>query len=611
MTVDGVTRAAEYGDVAILLRTAGRTGDVFQRALTQRGIPVSSAPGSEFFASPEITAVVNLLSVIDNPRRDIPLLATLRSLCFGFTADDLAFVRAADRNTDLYSALCMRSEDSEKCAAFLEKLGALREAAPELSCEEIVRRVIGEFDLLAAAGALEDGERHRANLLELIRIAGKFESSGYRGLHRFVQWLRRLAEKGSGGAGETAPSGVKILSIHKSKGLEFPIVFLCDLGHPVNLSDASDRVLVHPVLGLGAKVTDLERRVEYPTLARKAIAHRIRRETLSEEMRLLYVAMTRAKEYLIMTASDYAPEKLLEKARKRSGFALDPEALAAARSMLGWVMAAIEADGGEHLKLRIVGKEDEADQKNAHAETAEPDGVFLARLRRNLSFVYPYADAVGMPSKITATELKDRAETDEEAKSVAPHHAHSFRRPRLSGEKETLTAARKGTVTHLALQHLDLDLVRKGIPVGTEVGRLHREGFLTADEASAVDTAAIEALFASPLGKRILAADKVRREFRFSLLCDAEELLGMPCGEKILLQGIVDCLLEEDGGLTVIDYKTDAVHTEEEIAERTALYTPQLQTYAMASSRIFSLPVKACRLYFLAAARTVDIVPRA
>ena len=566
-------RSAAYGDIAILLRSPGSAGTAFRRALERRGIPVAAARGGEFFTSEEIATVLSVLSALDNPHQDIELLAALRSPCFAFTADELSALRAADRDGDLYTALRAYAAGNEKAKAALDKLAALRAAAPDLSCASLLWEIVGTFDLLAVAGAMDDGERRRANLMELIALSERFEATGYRGLHRFVLWLRRLAEKGQEISSAAPASGVQILSVHKSKG------------------------------GLGAKVTDLERRVEYPTLARTAIARRLRRETLSEEMRLLYVAMTRAKEYLFLTASVKDPSARLEKLRAGLSLPLAPEALSDATCPLDWLLAASCADNGEHLAVTICEDEKANDLPASDAAGAAPDEDFLALLRHNLSFAYPHAASEALPSKITATELKDRAAPDEDAQSIAPHPRRSFRLPDFAREQKPLRGAERGTATHLVLQYMDFSKATGEEGVRAEIERMRQKRFLSDREAEVVDAQAIVRLFSSPLGRRMLSAKTITREFKFSLLCPADEVLGAPSADKVLLQGVVDCLLEEDGELTVIDYKTDAVRTEEQLQERTALYTPQLRAYAKAVERIFGKPVKECVLYFLSMGR--------
>ena len=608
VTQDGVTRPAQSGDVAILLRSANKYGAVFRTALLRRGIGVSSAQGKDFFGSEEIASLISLLAVIDNPHRDIDLIAALRAPCFGFTPDELSLIRAEDGKADFYGCLRLRAEHDEKARAFVEKLAALRALAPDVGCAELVWQLIGELDLLAIASAMTDGERRRGNLMELLSLSESFESTGYRGLHRFVLWLRRLAEKGQE-VGGAASAGVRILSVHKSKGLEFPIVFFCDLARRFNQSDSMARVLVHPDLGLGAKVTDLQRRIEYPTLARTAIAERLRRETLSEEMRLLYVALTRPKEYLFMTACVKDPEKLIEKARLNAPHSLAPEVLSSAASPLGWLLAAAIRDDGAHIALRLYEERDGREAEMDARPAVVPDAAFGERLARNLAFRYPHADAVGLPSKLTATELKDHAEGDEEAASLAPPRPRRFREPDFSRADKPLRGAERGTATHLVLQYMDFERTDSEQAVRAEIERMRQARYLTDREAEAVDAKAIVTLFSSPLGRRMRAAQTIRREFKFSLLTDARELFGKAGGDKLLLQGVVDCCIEEDGELVVIDYKTDAITTDEELEARSALYTPQLRAYAVAMERIFGKRVKECVLYFLSMGREARVAP--
>ncbi len=305
-TVTGAAgpRPLQYGDIAILLRSGNAVGPAYCRALAEQGIPVAAVQGGDYFASVEISTLVSMLAVLDNPHQDIPLIAVLRSPAFGFSADALSAIRGADRQSDFYTALKAAAETDKACRAFLEKLERLRDLAADLPMAELVWLLLTELDLLALCSAMRDGAQRRARLMAFIELAERYEGSGYRGLHRFVLWLRRLSEKGQEPAlGGAESSAVQIMSIHKSKGLEFPVVFLCDTARRFNRQDSRDTVLVHPELGLGPKLTDTQRHVEYPTLARNAIKLRLEREMLSEEMRLLYVAMTRAKEKLYLTCA--------------------------------------------------------------------------------------------------------------------------------------------------------------------------------------------------------------------------------------------------------------------------------------------------------------------
>ena len=604
---DGL-RPMDYGDVAILMSAANSTGPVYRRVLTAHGVPVAAGQGLGYFRSPEISTALSLLAVLDNPHQDIPLIAALRSPVFGFSADELSAVRGADRDRDFYAALCAAAETDEKCRSFLSRIEALRALAADLSAEELVWELLDGLDLLSVFSAMADGAQRRANLMELAALAQRFEASGYKGLHRFVLWLRRLAERGEEPAAGPGGGAVQILTIHKSKGLEFPVVFLCDTARRFNKGELNETVLVHPVLGLGPKLTDLERRVEYPTLARQAIRRRLERELLSEQMRLLYVAMTRAKERLYLTASFKDPDKTLEKLQNAGSSPLPPEMLAEQNSFAEWLILAALDDGQEHLKLRRADDVSAEEQASGAAVSEEIDEDALQELERNLAFRYPHAASETLPSKLTATELKGRRESDEDAAELAPKRRTGvFRMPDFTRKDRPLTGAQRGTATHLVLQYMDFSAAGSLESVRAEIERLRQKQLLSDKEAAAVDAGAIVKLFASPLGQRMLQAEHREREFKFSLLCDAGDYFPGAEGEQVLLQGVVDCCIEEEGALTVIDYKTDAVRTEEELTARADYYAGQLRAYAAALRRIFGKEVREGVLYFLAAGKAVPV----
>ena len=608
VTVPGGTRPMEYGDVAILLRSANTVGGIYRRALTELGVPVGAVQGSGFFSTLEISTVVSMLAVMDNPHKDIPLIAVLRSASLGFSPDELSQIRMADRKADFYTALETAAGENEKCRAFLDRLSALRSLAVDMSASEITWQVIEELDMLALCSAMDDGRQRRANLLELMELSESFESTGYRGLHRYVLWLQSLAKKGTEpSAGASFASAVKIMSIHKSKGLEFPVVFLCDTGRRFNTSDQRETVLVHPELGLGPKKVDTERRIQYPTLARNAISRRLDRETKSEEMRLLYVAMTRAKERLYITAAMKEPQKALDKARSAVTVPMAPELLMQAGSMAQWLLYACVADDGRNLLCLPVSPKAEKETMEIASVRPEPDEEAVAEIERRLRFAYPHSAAVELPSKITATELKGHREQDEDAEELVKPTAFAFRMPELGTGERKLTAAERGVATHLVLQYMDFEKGRSRKGIREETERLRNEKFISAREAEAVNVSAIERLFKSELGQRMLKAEKPLREFRFSLLLDADKLYTGAEDEQLLLQGVVDCCIEEEGGLVIIDYKTDNVRTEEEILARAELYRGQLMAYAEALTRIFRKPVRECVLYFLSPGREVQV----
>lgn len=610
----------QYGDIAILLRSANATGGVFRRELVRRGIPVMTGQGGGFFETREISLITSVLRIIDNPNRDPDLIAVLSSPVSGFSADDLAAVRQCDMDSSFFAALKLYAAENEKAAIFLSLLSSLRTAAPDLTADRLIREILSRTDLPAVFSAMPDGAQRIANIERLISLAVGFEADGRHGLHRFVKYLEKLEESDSEipSCGNDE-SSVRIMSIHKSKGLEFPIVFLCGTGKKFNTTDTSDTVLVHSSLGLGPKIVDTERMIAYPTLARAAIDQRMKKEMLSEEMRLLYVAMTRPKERLFITACLNNPEKEKEKwsGTVRAGAeTIDAEILSGSQNYLGWLLAAEIADRSKNIKTVIVEAADSdsindaakdgstADSAaasmtsaSAAAESDASNDEDLADIERKLSYVYPYEEASMLPSKVTATELKKYSVPDDDESYSLVKQKTYFSRPSFS--EKALSPTERGIATHLALQYMDFSAGSDEQTVKAEILRLRDKGFLSERQADAVNASAISGLFTSPIGKRIKSAGTVHRELRFSLLCDAEELFGRCRGEEILLQGVVDCCIEEDGELVIIDYKTDSIHTEEQFRERCALYSGQLRAYSLALERMFGKKVKETVLFFL------------
>ena len=608
VTDKGVSRPVEFSDIALLMRSANSVGGVYARVLSEMGIPVSRGPGASFFASVEVSAVTSALAVIDNPHQDIPLIALLRSPAFGFTADELSGIRMANRDSDFYTALCDRAAEDEKSRRFLEKLSALRAVSPDMTATQLTWHLLTELDLLSVCTAMSDGESRRANLMELLELAERFEGTGYRGLHRYVLWLRRFEESGKEpGLTGSEDTAVKIMTVHHSKGLEFPVVFLCDTARRFNKSDTTDTVLVHPQLGLGPKVTDVQRHVEYPTLARLAIRMRSEQELLSEEMRLLYVALTRPKEYLYITAAVKNPAKLLGEHSALVTVPMDPEVLYSSQSPLSWLLYAAIADGGDTLEYEIRSCENGGAPREDAPASVTADPALTEELARRVEFVYPYPDAVSLPSKVTATELKGYEEADGDGESLLTLSHKPFALPDFARADRPLTGRERGSATHLVLQFMDFSKTGSVEEIEGEIQRLYDRRYMGEREKNAVDARAIRRLFASELGERILRADKVLREFKFSLLCDSEELFHRAGGEKVLLQGVVDCCIEENGTLTVIDYKTDSVRTPKELQERAEHYAPQLRAYAAALRRMLGKEVKSCVLYFINASQAVDV----
>ena len=602
-------RPCTYGDFAILMRSYKTAAPRYRAALAAQGIPSVSQQGGGFYRSTEITALLSLLAVIDNPRQDVPLIAVLRSPLFGFTADELSAVRAADKTADFYTALCRRAETDEKCAAFLVSLESYRALAPDLSVEALLARICDDTSLFALLAAMPDGAARRENVHRLADFARQFEQEGYRGLFRFVRWMKQLEERGDEprtGAMESRDA-VQIISIHHSKGLEYPVVFLAGTSRRFNKIDSSATVLVHPKLGVGGKVVDTKRGVVYPSLAWRAISAKLEEETLSEEMRVLYVAMTRPKDRLIITALWPDAEKTLAKLHEGLTAPIAPQLLSTDASPSHWLArAALLPDSPITLQTVRTG-EDAVPEAEITEETAAPEAEQSAAFESTLDWEYPYRWAQELPSKITASALEG-TDADPDAQSIAPEaqRRRIFRRPVFGAKDAPLTSTARGIAVHTVLQFIDYSRVFTPEQVRGEIERLKNAEHITPAQAAAVEPERICALFASPIGQRILHADEVWRELRFSLLTGAETVFDAPPGEEVLLQGVADCCIREGNVLTVVDYKTDYV-TAETLAERAAEYTPQVRAYAAALTRLLEMPVREGVLYFLRTGQSVSI----
>lgn len=623
----GELRPCRAEDIVILMRSPGPRLRHYARALTERGIPCATQENEDFFSAMEVAVMCSLLEILDNPRQDVPLIAVLRSPLAGFSPDRLALIRGRHPEGDFYEALAAFGE--EDCEEFLTRLADLRSLARDMSVHRLIWRIYNQWNVLGVFGAMSGGGRRRENLVALYEHAKSFESAGYKGLFAFVTHLRRLLESGEQPvtASGASSGGVQIMSIHKSKGLEFPIVLLTDLGKRFNRADLQTPVLVHPRLGLGPLYIDLDRRIRYPTIAREAVSGLVSRESRSEEMRVLYVGMTRAKEKLILTASMPAAGRRMKELGALSALPVPAETVDGGRSMAEWILLPL-LRRWEAAPLRDLAGQEAEDfsltedalwQVFLHKDApgiclpagteaggnSAADAPALPVNREALDFVYPYAAACTAPTKITATQLKGR-EKDREIvqETIQPYVRRDFSAPRFLSGRRPLTGAERGTATHLVMQHLPL---KEDTDVGAVVEDLAARRFLTREQAEAVDQAAVRRFLASPLASELQKADRVEREFRFSLLMPGEKYFPeLDGGEEVLLQGVVDLFAVRDGGVTVVDFKTDYV-TEDTLPEKIAHYRPQLEAYSAALERILELPVKHRILYFFCAGQAVEV----
>ena len=611
---DGRLQSVEPEDIVILLRSPGSVGIQYQQALENLGIRCTTGGGNDLLQTQEIATVRSLLQVIVNPRQDIPLISILASPVFGFTADDLAAIRAPKRSGTFYDAL-LRSE-MPKAKAFLEVLRPLRREARMKKLTQLLETVFRMTRLDSIFAAMPGGELKNTNLQTFYQLAADFESTSVRDLTQFLEHLDALEEKGLTAAASSGNGCVTIMSIHKSKGLEFPVVFLCGLSREFNRESLRAQILCDKELGMGLSVADRQNRIRYPSAAKRAIAAKMLSESISEELRVLYVAMTRARDRLIMTYSSKSLAADLQDIALRLDF--DGGQLLCREAVCpgDWVLltaiqrmeaGAFHALGGRPAELRISdvpwniavvqGPDAAVSTAIAGEAVARMPEDALTVLHDALSFRYAHVPATQTPSKQTATGRKGRLKDEEAAEDTEePKYIHrSWRKPSFLNDK--LEGAAYGNAIHTAMQHIRYENCTDEAGVRKEIIRLQEEKLLQPEEATAVDCRQLAAFFASEIGQKLRNGTSHLREFKFSILDDASHYGEGLMGEKVLLQGVVDCALLEPDGITVVDFKTDDV-TEKDLAERAEIYRPQVQTYGEALSRIYEMPIKAQYLYF-------------
>ena len=596
------SRPLRFRDIALLLRYASGRAPYIARALQLEGIPVYSDADAQFFDLPEVADLMNLLRVIDNPLQDIPLLSSLRCPCFGFTEEELARIRLVGRTpgTPFYAAfedaLTEESPLGDKARAAWDKLAWWRFLAGSLTVDQLVWRVLEESGLYMRAGALPEGELRQANLRLLAeRAQGE---SAMEGLGAFLRETGRLHGSDDGKAAKTLGENedvVRVLTLHKSKGLEFPVVFLLEMARSFRKGSGS-QLRLHAHHGIALQYIDGERRVTRETCAFSALDGVGEKEARAEEARLLYVGMTRARERLILVGSPRRLDAALEKwARPATAYAAG-----AAGCMLDWVMQSLggfregETIGknGSVWRMHMQKAEDLSAPALARvvppvlALDAAPDERTLARMTRKLPVNPPLKTSVTAIAK-TLRDEKDEWESPADKRRLPPEPP----KPAFLTEQR-VTAAQRGTITHRVLGQIDYALVRQG-KITQALNRLQQQGVLTDSERASLRLHWLTGFFSSPLGQRALAAKEAHREWSFNLRGD----------QGSLIQGVIDLCFMENGHWVLADYKTDTA-TEEELLRR---YGLQLQWYAKALSQITGIPVGETLIFSLRAGKSIEV----
>lgn len=588
-------RRVEFRDIVILLRTIKNWSDVFVEELTLSGVPVFADTGGGFFKTIELEVVLSLLQIIDNPYQDIPLLSVLRSPMFSFNTDDLTDLRLGNPKGSLYEGLVKLADAgnmdiNKKAQGFLEKLANWRETSCYLPTEQLIWRLYNDTGYYAMVGAMPGGEQRQANLRILFERAKQFEETSYKGLFNFINFIDKLkSSRGDMGSAKILSENdnvVRIMSIHKSKGLEFPIVFLSGCGKRFNLQDMNKSILLHQDLGFGPDVVDLKKRLSWPSVAKEAIKEKIRGETLSEEMRILYVALTRAREKLIITGSVNDASKAIKKwisITSTDNNKLPDYEILKGRNYLDWICPSVlrhkncdglrriapigcEVSGSLiddpsiwHIELWnkddvLENKEEDKNQDREFInwleniasnndsslnESPETRREVRAEINRRLSWEYKFKEAALVPAKMSVTELKRRfnSQDHEESTSLPGLTAPIVKKPLFLEERKGISAAEKGTVIHFIMQSLDFDSLKAIIKnksleqelsfnttITSHIQEMVKKDLLTQIQADSVDIRMINGFLNSLLARRMLISDKTNREIPFNMQIPIEEL---------------------------------------------------------------------------------------
>lgn len=611
---NGVLRPCRGGDFVILLRSGKSTDQIYAAALKEQGIDALLSASEGYFSSREVSLMVSLLRALDNPMQDIPMTAVLLSPVFGFTCDQVAALRQAHPG-NLYAALLLEKEsavpeNAARARAFLDLFSRLREKSASMSIIRLIQYIYDNTDFIEVMNRFSDDAAREANLKLLLKYAGDYSAGGNSELSGFVAYLDALQERGEdfevANPLVESENAVRIMTIHRSKGLEFPVVILANCSKRHNVRDLADVVAIDHKAGFGMKLVNRDKLQSYPTLPLQAIHCQEKRDLLSEEMRLLYVALTRAKERLILVCGGE------EMADTISGYGilfdsegrLPPESISLGKSYGDWLLPALLQHPGcaglrEYYGLDIperpadfpleviwIRERDAAAEAAPDQAEAAADEALAERLRQRFRWEYPHKADTVTPAKTAVTRI------------AHPEMQVYLDPPDLAGKRE-LTPAEKGSIFHRALQFADFE--KGAADPAAELARLVEGGWLSKAEGETIAPDQFEAFFRSPLMTRMLKAERVLREYRFFDTLPAAEA-GFEGSGEVLIQGIADCIFIENGEAVIVDFKTDRITRMEQLRER---YSGQLALYRRALGKVF--PVKGCILYSTKLKQTIDV----
>ncbi|MCW0651377.1 helicase-exonuclease AddAB subunit AddA [Clostridioides difficile] len=648
--IDGY-RPVEFRDIVILLRATSAWAPVFADELMNMDIPTYADVGVGYFDTIEIKTILSLLQIIDNPMQDIPLISVLKSPIFGFTPEDLIDIRVQSKDKIFYEVLKSTAEydgftdsqnenesefiPSEECINkskdFLIKLKEFKEKSMYMSTDEFIWYLYTRTGYYAYVGALPGGSQRQANLKVLFERAKQFEETSLKGIFNFVNFIEKLKKSSSymGSAktlGENA-NVVRIMSIHKSKGLEFPVVICSAMGKNFNTQDFKKSILYHHNLGYGPQFVDYERRISFPSIAKEALKSKINIENLSEEMRVLYVAFTRAKEKLIITGSTRNIQDSIK--RWSNGIesldTISQYEILKGKNFLDWIMPCVlrhrdlsnllEEVGLDAVfnvehnskwygklwnKSDILVEKKSDEEKESIEEILEkidvdnPDSDYYSEIEEKLNYIYPYEFSTRKPATISVTEIKKiQNNYEEELINTIFEQKVILKKPLFiqnEEEREKISGTERGTIVHLVMEVLDLKNVSSVNDIKSQIRGFVSKGIITEKQASIVNPYKIYKFFASNIGKRMLNAEIINREKSIYAQVNMKDIYiyeklinnddkKLYDNESVMLRGIVDAYFEEDNQIVLVDYKTDFVN-EENINQIIEKYKKQLDLYA-------------------------------
>ncbi|WP_199426433.1 helicase-exonuclease AddAB subunit AddA [Thermaerobacillus caldiproteolyticus] len=649
-------RRVMYRDIVILLRSMSSAPQMIEEFRAQ-GIPVYADLSSGYFQATEVSVMLSLLKIIDNPYQDIPLAAVLRSPIVGLNENELALIRLHERKGTYYEALLSfinKAADNEEEKAlqktlqqFYEHLQQWRTRARQGSLADLIWQLYRDTHFYDFVGGMPGGKQRQANLRALYDRARQYEATSFRGLFRFLRFIERMQNRGDDlGAARALGEQedvVRLMTIHSSKGLEFPIVFVAGLARSFNMQDVNKPYLLDKELGFATRFVDPKLRISYPTLPQIALKKKLRLDLLAEEMRILYVALTRAKEKLYLVAVVKNAEKEMAKWKNditAEQWLLSDDVRASASCYLDWIgRALIRHRDAQHLwehsfvvseeiknhpskwNIEIVGAEqlyeidvakEQIDAEIMRAiqnmKPVSQTSDYKQQVNRQLTWEYEYKQETIVRAKQTVSELKRQRDIFAEHADRTLLRSLSnpiFERPRFMQAKK-LTPAERGTAMHMVMQHVDVTQPITEETIREQVAKMVHIELLTHEQANAIDVSSVVAFFTTDVGKRLCQARNIYREVPFSLAMSAQDVYGQSYASEdgyVLVQGVIDCLFEDDDGLVLIDFKTDTVtgrfqgDWEEAKQVMKSRYEAQVNLYRRAVEQIWKTNIHECYLY--------------